>query len=70
VGGDRHVPCLSRGASGRGLDLGWWDDDWVGDYRFLAVRNLSSDPVKLGTSALGHSALCPHCNKIVTVTFT
>ena len=42
VGGDRHVPCLSRGGARRRLRLGWWDVDWYDDYRFLAVRKLSS----------------------------
>lgn len=43
VGGGRGVPCLGEGGSLRGLDLGWWDLGWDPGYRFLAVRNLSSD---------------------------
>lgn len=38
VSGDRRVPCLRRWFVERNLDLRWRDDDWRGDYRFLAVR--------------------------------
>jgi hypothetical protein len=59
VGGDRYVPCLVGDGSERDLDLGWWDDGWDADYRFLGVRNsslgssdaLPSDSVSL---ALGY----------------
>jgi len=37
-GGDRGVPGLVRRDSERGLDLGWFDGDWGGYGRFLAVR--------------------------------
>jgi len=40
-GGDRRVPCLGRSGSGRLLGLGWFDGDWHGGYRFLAVRKAS-----------------------------
>lgn len=43
VGGGRDVPYLRRVDSGRDLDLGWWGSDWGVYYRFLGVRNLSSD---------------------------
>ena len=42
VDGDRYVPCLGQGGAGRGLSLYWWDGDWDGGCRFLAVRKLSS----------------------------
>lgn len=34
---DRDVPYLRRLGDERDLDLSWWGDDWLGDYRFLAV---------------------------------
>jgi hypothetical protein len=40
--GHRGVPCLGRDGAERGLYLGWWDYDWRGRYRFLAVRTRSS----------------------------
>jgi hypothetical protein len=40
--GCRHVPCLRVDDRRRDLDLRWWGVDWLGRYRFLAVRNLSS----------------------------
>lgn len=43
VDGDRRVPYLGEGGSGRKLGLGWWDGGWGSGYRFLAVRNLSLD---------------------------
>lgn len=52
VGGDRHVPCLDRNDSKRDLDLYWWGDGWNADYRFLGVRNLSSEPKNLGSLPL------------------
>ena len=36
--GDRDVGCLGRGGRGRGLRLGWFEDDWYADCRFLAFR--------------------------------
>lgn len=53
VGGRRYVPYLGRSGSGRGLDLNWWGDCWVADYRFLGVRKKVSD---FGLLILG---LCP-----------
>jgi hypothetical protein len=41
VYGLRLVPYLYEGGARRDLGLGWWDDDWDGDYRFLAVRQQS-----------------------------
>ncbi|MDP1625399.1 MAG: hypothetical protein Q8L64_06630 [bacterium] len=38
VGGERYVACLDWNDSERGLRLRWFDDDWRGDCRFLAVR--------------------------------
>ena len=38
VDGYRGVPCLGEGGSERYLYLDWWDGDWRGRYRFLAVR--------------------------------
>lgn len=43
VDGCRRVLYLSRGVSGRGLSLDWWDGGWTARCRFLGVRNLSSD---------------------------
>ena len=43
VGDGRSVPCLGEGDSGRSLHLPWWGGGWGARYRFLAVRNLSSD---------------------------
>ncbi len=37
-GGNRHVLYLWDDRSKRDLDLGWFDYDWGGGYRFLAVR--------------------------------
>jgi hypothetical protein len=37
----RDVPYLYRHVSGRNLDLAWFDDDWRGYCRFLAVRKVS-----------------------------
>ena len=45
VDGHRYVPCLSRNDRERDLHLNWWDLDWLDDYRFLAVRKLSSAAV-------------------------
>ncbi|MFA6447162.1 MAG: hypothetical protein WCW31_02790 [Patescibacteria group bacterium] len=42
VDGDRRVAYLWGDGDGRGLRLGWVDFDWSGDYRFLAVRKVSS----------------------------
>ena len=39
VDGDRDVPFLGRHDSERGLDLTWWDFDWLARCRFLGVRN-------------------------------
>lgn len=36
--GDRGVAYLNGVGAGRGLSLDWFDFDWSGDYRFLAVR--------------------------------
>lgn len=38
INDSRPVSYLGRGASGRSLYLGWWDDDWHAGYRFLGVR--------------------------------
>lgn len=54
VHGSRHVPALDRDGSKRRLDLRWFDGGWRADYRFLAVRNLSSD-AKTSAPALGTS---------------
>lgn len=32
------VPYLGRWLDGRGLNLHWFDNDWLGDNQFLAVR--------------------------------
>lgn len=45
VRGDRHVPCLDKGGSERGLNLGWWGGGWNDDCRFLAVRRVSRTSV-------------------------
>ena len=42
VDGYRNVPYLNRNDRRRNLYLDWWDYDWDGHYRFLAVRKLSS----------------------------
>jgi hypothetical protein len=39
--GDRSVPYLGRGDSGRRLDLHWWGHDWHCNFRFLAVRKVT-----------------------------
>lgn len=39
--GRRFVPSLDWGSGGRGLSLGWFEGDWVGSWRFAAVRNAS-----------------------------
>jgi len=36
--GDRYVPYLYGDGSGRGLYMGWIEDDWYVVYRFAAVR--------------------------------
>ena len=41
VDGGRFVPYLSKGGSGRGLHLYWWNFDWDPSFRFLAVRKVS-----------------------------
>ncbi len=38
VNGNRNVAYLNRNDVKRNLNLNWWDDDWNGNYRFLAVR--------------------------------
>ncbi|MFH1078588.1 MAG: hypothetical protein V1745_04920 [Patescibacteria group bacterium] len=38
VSGDRNVACLWSDGNGRNLDLAWFDGDWSGRGRFLAVR--------------------------------
>lgn len=38
----RSVPYLAGRDAGRSLRLGWWGGRWLRDYRFLAVRTLSS----------------------------
>lgn len=42
VDGGRIVPYLRVFGRERSLYLFWWDDDWGGRCRFLAVRKLSS----------------------------
>ena len=42
VAEDRRVPCLDGTGTGCYLDLPWWDNVWSNNFRFLAVRNLSS----------------------------
>jgi hypothetical protein len=42
VDGDRRVPGLWRGGSGRSLDLRWFGDGWYWYCRFLAVRQVSA----------------------------
>lgn len=39
VNGNRNVACLYYDDNGRNLNLNWFDNDWNGNYRFLAVRN-------------------------------
>jgi len=39
VNGNRNVPYLNRNDRERNLNLNWWDNDWNGNYRFLAVRH-------------------------------
>jgi len=39
--GDRRVPVLGRGGSGRDLNLGWFGRGWDPFARFLAVREVS-----------------------------
>jgi hypothetical protein len=39
VNGNRNVPYLNRNDAKRNLNLNWWDNDWNGSYRFLAVRH-------------------------------
>jgi hypothetical protein len=41
VGGYRRVLALVGGASGRRLNLRWWDNEWGAPCRFLAVRKVS-----------------------------
>lgn len=48
VDGNRYVACLLGDDSGRRLYLLWFDGDWGGSYRCLAVRN--SDTATLGAS--------------------
>lgn len=48
VSGGRGVPCLDEVGSKRCLGLYWWDGDWNGYYRFLAVRNSSSETKVFG----------------------
>lgn len=38
VDGRRDFACLWKGAQGRNLRLGWFDEGWLIDCRFLAVR--------------------------------
>jgi hypothetical protein len=38
VRGNRRVPCLDGQVPLRSLVLDWWDGDWGGHCRFLAVR--------------------------------
>lgn len=39
--GDRGVPCLDEGGTGRCIVLGWWHNGWVSFFcRFLAVREV------------------------------
>lgn len=53
--GIRYVPALLRYDSGRGLNLRWWGLGWSARYRFLGVRNLSSESKTFRTSnALGN----------------
>ena len=37
--GNRNVPYLNRNDAKRNLNLNWLDNDWNGNYRFLAVRH-------------------------------
>lgn len=39
VNDNRNVPYLNRNDSKRNLNLNWFDSDWNGNYRFLAVRH-------------------------------
>ena len=39
INDNRNVPCLNKDDSKRNLNLNWWDNDWNGNYRFLAVRH-------------------------------
>lgn len=39
MNGKRHVAYLNRNDAKRKLNLNWMDDDWNGNYHFLAVRN-------------------------------
>lgn len=38
VDGNRNVAYLWNDDNGRNLNLNWIDNDWNGNYRFLAVR--------------------------------
>lgn len=55
VDGSRRVPCLREVGSGRDLGLGWFDDDWSADCRFLGVRNSSYETKELEKNDLGDS---------------
>lgn len=71
VNGNRNVPYLNRNDAKRNLNLNWWDNDWNGNYRFLAVRHCRyfSRPSRTGVllaiwrrqppSILPTSARCP-----------
>lgn len=48
--GDRRVPCLLQDGGERDLRLRWWGFEWLGYYRFLAVKK--SSPVSLEPSEL------------------
>jgi hypothetical protein len=66
VHGDRNVLYLHRLDSKRDLKLGWFDDDWNGRYRFLAVRNL-----ELNTSLSLEQAIevCKKAGLTITKTY-
>lgn len=57
VYGGRYVPCLGKSDSERHLGLSNWDDGWPAYYRFLAVRNLSSESKNLGSLPLEYLSL-------------
>jgi hypothetical protein len=42
VSGTRYAPYLYRYVAQRCLGLDWWGSVWYGNFRFLAVRKLSS----------------------------
>jgi len=70
VNGNRNVPYLNRNDAKRNLNLNWWNNDWNGNCRFLAVRHChdfsrpsvgGSFAYNLSSPAAEHPA---HCRKL------